>query len=525
MAMKKRLKKKLAKKAQAKILEKQANSSKSRLHKIKIGKPTAIEGPDPMLDLIRKNNNIKEKNSYFSNALDGGNQLSFSFDGASLNTPSLQRENDINKIKEIMSKDYSDRSRTENGLLNKYREQYGDLDELIKSTEPIVEPRTKQEIIQDLMNKPESELSRTEANILNQHKKDIKAQSDEITQNVYNSIQDGTIDNFAQPDILEGEQMNMFGKMGTDISDADMQEYANLFDQIESNAKAKEVAKAYADKEKKLLENMTDVNKIQFKEALNNNISKEQLLNAVGDDAEGSKAVLKSIRRNKAKNGTLTEKESAMFNRVLQPGFTEGFDDHVKQARKSMNTMDKYRMWHLEKKGLVDNTTTRVARARMAVGAEVPDHVSQKVVKQAKSSNTLSSITKGNKTAMFGGILSGAMAIADFKEGKKEGKTTVEALGSAAFEFAKSEVLGVGGMLGLGLVKGVPKAAVSVYNEVQSVNRSMNNLQRFTPFADSQFADTQQLATMRQSGMEMAKMANYNLQQTLMGTEAKHLHR
>ena len=30
---------------------------------------------------------------------------------------------------------------------------------------------------------------------------------------------------------------------------------------------------------------------------------------------------------------------------------------------------------------------------------------------------------------------------------------------------------------------------------------------------------------MRQSGMELAKMAQYNLEQSLMGAEAKHLHR
>ena len=53
----------------------------------------------------------------------------------------------------------------------------------------------------------------------------------------------------------------------------------------------------------------------------------------------------------------------------------------------------------------------------------------------------------------------------------------------------------------------------------------MNSAANFQVFGDAQFMDTQQLATMRQSGMEMAKMANYNLQQTLMGNEATYLHR
>jgi hypothetical protein len=53
----------------------------------------------------------------------------------------------------------------------------------------------------------------------------------------------------------------------------------------------------------------------------------------------------------------------------------------------------------------------------------------------------------------------------------------------------------------------------------------MNSAANFQVFGGAEFHDTQQLATMRQSGMEMAKMAQYNLQQTLMGQEASYLHR
>jgi hypothetical protein len=461
--------------------------------------------------------------------MDNGNQISFLFDGENLNTRPIQKENDINNIKEILSKDFEDRSRTENGMLSKYRNKYGDLNEFIKSNEPIVRLKTpeeiKQETIQNIMKKPESELTRTEANILGWHNKNIKAQADKITENVYNSIKDGTIDNFAQEDILVGDQLDMFDKIGTSLNNDQIQEYANLFDQIEANDKAKIKAGVYNKKEKELLENMTDIDKNQYKAALNQKISKEQLINAIGDDTQGSKAVLKSIRRNKAKTGALTAVENTNFNNLLTPGFNVGFNEHVAQAKASMSTMDSYRMWHLQKKGLVDDVSTRVAKARMAVGAEVPDKAYKKVIKETKSGSTLSSITKGGGGTLINGLFSGAMAIADYKEGIKEGKTSLEAAGSAAFEFAKGEVLGLWGSLGFGLVKSAPKIGIGLYNEVQSINRSMNNLQRFTPFSDSQFNDTQQLATMRQSGMEMAKMANYNLQQTLMGTEAKYLHR
>lgn len=453
--------------------------------------------------------------------MDNYSQLSFDFGNAQLTTPDMQREIDINKIKEITAKDFESRTRTENGMLNKYRQQYGDLDTLIKSTEPVAQQRTKQDIIQDIMNKPESQRTRTEVNVLNKHNQQIKAQTDQIINNVYNSIKNGS-ELSIEADIVNGDQMDMFDRMGKFIDQETEEQYANLFDKIESNKKAKATAEIYNKKEEELLKSVSKSNKKYYDEALNSNISRDRLLDAIGNDPDGAKSVLKSIKRNKAKTGALSASEAAKFDKLFMP---DDFGEHVARVSDKVSIMDKYKMWHLEKKGLVDSTTNRVAKARMAVGAEVPEKIAKKINKEVTSSNTLASAARGNKSAVFGGIMSGAMAISDFKESRKEGKTVIESAGSAAFEFAKGEVLGLWGMAGLSLVKGVPKAAVSVYNEVQSVNRSMNNLQRFTPFSDSEFADTQQLATMRQSGMEMAKMANYNLQQTLMGTEAKYLHR
>ena len=453
--------------------------------------------------------------------MDNYSQLSFDFGNAQLTTPDMQREIDINKIKEITAKDFESRTRTENSMLNRYRQQYGDLDALIKSTEPVAQQRTKQDIIQDIMNKPESQRTRTEVNVLNKHNQQIKAQTDQIINNVYNSIKNGS-ELSIEADIVNGVQMDMFDRMGKFIDQETEEQYANLFDKIESNKKAKATAEIYNKKEEELLKSISKSNKKYYDEALNSNISRDRLLDAIGNDPDGAKSVLKSIKRNKAKTGALSASEAAKFNKLFMP---DDFGEHVARVSDKVSIMDKYKMWHLEKKGLVDSTTNRVAKARMAVGAEVPEKIAKKISKEVTSSNTLASAARGNKSAVFGGIMSGAMAISDFKENRKEGKTVIESAGSAAFEFAKGEVLGLWGMAGLSLVKGVPKAAVSVYNEVQSVNRSMNNLQRFTPFSDSEFADTQQLATMRQSGMEMAKMANYNLQQTLMGTEAKYLHR
>lgn len=147
------------------------------------------------------------------------------------------------------------------------------------------------------------------------------------------------------------------------------------------------------------------------------------------------------------------------------------------------------------------------------------------IAKGVAESNSLSDLMRGKKGMLGGVLLNGAIALGEYKEGRKEGKTVLGSAGDAAFSWVKGEVLGMGGMLALGAIKGTGKLAVKGTIAAMETSRSMNNLQRFTPFADAQFQDNQQLATMRQSGMELAKMSQYNLQQTLMGTEAKYLHR
>ena len=245
--------------------------------------------------------------------------------------------------------------------------------------------------------------------------------------------------------------------------------------------------------------------------------TEKQAISLIAENgADDAMAVAKSVHRHKAKSNADIKYARRM---------PENFEKHMGLITSDMTLKEKIAMKHLEKKDLIDNARDSVAKARMAYDKPVPEKLKKQIIKEANPNSTIASVAKGNKWTIANGAFAGIMGIADYKESRKEGKTVLESAGSAVFEFAKGEVLGFWGSVGLDIVKGVPKMAVGAYNEVQSVNRSMNNLQRFTPFADSQFADTQQLATMRQSGMEMAKMANYNLQQTLMGTEAKYLHR
>ena len=45
------------------------------------------------------------------------------------------------------------------------------------------------------------------------------------------------------------------------------------------------------------------------------------------------------------------------------------------------------------------------------------------------------------------------------------------------------------------------------------------------PFSNSTFIDTQQTYTMRQAGMNLAKQSKYNIQQAMMGDEARMTYR
>ena len=115
-------------------------------------------------------------------------------------------------------------------------------------------------------------------------------------------------------------------------------------------------------------------------------------------------------------------------------------------------------------------------------------------------------------------------AISDYKDARREGHGVVSSALKAGVNFAIEEALGNWSLLYHGakwLPKGIIKGTEALYKE----NRKMNSAANVQVFGGAQFQDTQQLATMRQSGMEMAKMAQYNLQQTLMGQEATYLHR
>ena len=124
----------------------------------------------------------------------------------------------------------------------------------------------------------------------------------------------------------------------------------------------------------------------------------------------------------------------------------------------------------------------------------------------------------------LGAVLNLGFAINDFNEARDAGDGVIKAGVKAGAQFVAGEMLG-GWMFPVMLAKQVPTMAISAIEGTQKITRQMNSTGRIQTFGEAQFQDTQQLATMRQAGMELAKMSQYNLQQSIMGNEAQYMHK
>lgn len=161
--------------------------------------------------------------------------------------------------------------------------------------------------------------------------------------------------------------------------------------------------------------------------------------------------------------------------------------------------------------------------------AELQDTMYGSAVRQNK--NMAAGQIKGitGKGLTLGKIInvgfSAKAGIDKYKESRAEGSGVITSAIKGAGSVALGEILGPAGYMAYAAAEALPKLAVQGANSLYTETRRMNSSSNFMPLGGVNFQDTQQLATMRQSGMELAKMSQYNLEQTLMGAEAKHLHR
>ena len=153
------------------------------------------------------------------------------------------------------------------------------------------------------------------------------------------------------------------------------------------------------------------------------------------------------------------------------------------------------------------------------------DDINVKRSANTKSMDDVFDWMKKHKIGMLDIGINLFTSIGDYKNARRQGHGVLSSTARAAAGFAMGEMLGFWGSVGVGVFKGVGTMAVKGTELLYKENRKMNSAANKQVFGTAEFYDTQQLATMRQSGMEMAKMAQYNLQQTLMGNEASFLHR
>ena len=113
-----------------------------------------------------------------------------------------------------------------------------------------------------------------------------------------------------------------------------------------------------------------------------------------------------------------------------------------------------------------------------------------------------------------------------FKEHREEGKTVLSSAAHTAYDLILPEFLGWKTHLFLQVASGLPKALVEQgVNMSQTVRQYQQAVRDQSPFRNQTFVDSQQVYTMRQAGMAMAEQSKYALQQTLIGNEARYMHR
>ena len=92
-------------------------------------------------------------------------------------------------------------------------------------------------------------------------------------------------------------------------------------------------------------------------------------------------------------------------------------------------------------------------------------------------------------------------AVGDYKDARREGKSVVGAAAKAGVKLAMDEMLGLPASIAVGIASAAPKLVVKGTQMLYRENRKMNSAANNQTFGDAMFQDTQQLATMRQSGL------------------------
>ena len=270
---------------------------------------------------------------------------------------------------------------------------------------------------------------------------------------------------------------------------------ANNFRKAAAEARSKDVQKAFGEeKDKKIKKQLEDKrNKLDIEALKAEKVASTRKIQLESRDLkkEAGKKFNEALGLDKF------EKGSAEYYEALKAAKgTAAYEEAVKDLRKQMGNISKSKEFAIKNSNKVLDS-----RIKGLMG---------------KGMNLTKAITMGT-AAMT--------AIDKYKESKAEGKSTTSSLIRAGGAAVVGEILGPGGFVALTAAQTIPKVVIGGADALYKEHRRMNSASNFVPLGGVNFQDSQELATMRQSGMELAKMSQYNLEQSLMGAEAKHLHR
>ena len=270
---------------------------------------------------------------------------------------------------------------------------------------------------------------------------------------------------------------------------------ANNFRKAAADARSKDVQKAFGEeKDKKIKKQLEDKrNKLDIEALKAEKVAKTKKIQLESRDLKKEAG----NKFNKALGLDKFEKGSAEYYEALKAAKgTAAYEEAVKDLRKQMGNISKSKEFAIKNSNKVLDS-----RIKGLMG---------------KGMNLTKAITIGNAAIA---------AVDKYKESKAEGRSTASSLIRAGGAAVAGEVLGPVGFVALTAAQTAPKAIIAGADALYKEHRRMNSASNFVPLGGVNFQDSQELATMRQSGMELAKMSQYNLEQSLMGAEAKHLHR
>lgn len=116
-----------------------------------------------------------------------------------------------------------------------------------------------------------------------------------------------------------------------------------------------------------------------------------------------------------------------------------------------------------------------------------------------------------------------AFGISTYQEKREEGNGILSSVAHGAMDTVLPLTMGVWPYMALQVASGLPSMAMAGVETYGRYKRQLGNLQRNHAFQTANFSDTEQAFTMRQAGMNIAKRSKYNIQQAMLGNEAKYM--